>query len=161
MMNKFFILFGESGSGKSAIAEKLQTKRLLTRKECQGHNIMVTKAISHTSRKPRKGEVDGKDYYFVTKEQMEDMYEKGMLIDFKEYNGNYYGLSKNEYRNKDFAIMEPDGIFDLILKGYDVFPIYIMTNKITREERMKKEEIPINLLENESCLIDHVFLMKE
>ena len=49
-------------------------------------------SISATTRKPREGEVNGREYYFHTREEFEHMIEQCELIEWAEYVGNYYGL---------------------------------------------------------------------
>ncbi|XP_074101620.1 membrane palmitoylated protein 7-like protein metro isoform X2 [Cotesia typhae] len=49
--------------------------------------------VPYTSRPPRPGEVDGKEYFFVTREQMEQDIESGKFIEYGEYKGNLYGTS--------------------------------------------------------------------
>ena len=56
-------------------------------------------SISATTRKPRDGEEDGREYFFKTVGQFEDMIEKGQLIEYAKYVGNYYGTPK-EYVEK-------------------------------------------------------------
>ena len=51
-------------------------------------------SVSATTRTPRPGEIDGKDYLFVTKERFEEMIEKGELIEHATFNNNYYGTPK-------------------------------------------------------------------
>lgn len=51
-------------------------------------------SVSATTRAPREGEINGKNYFFVTKEKFEDMIKKGELIEYASYNGNYYGTPK-------------------------------------------------------------------
>ena len=48
-----------------------------------------------TTRAPRSGETDGVDYYFVTREEFEKRIAEDRLIEFAEYNGNYYGTPKD------------------------------------------------------------------
>ena len=48
-------------------------------------------SVSATTRSPRPGEVDGKDYFFVTREHFQEMIERGEMLDYAEYCGNYYG----------------------------------------------------------------------
>ncbi|XP_035739880.1 MAGUK p55 subfamily member 7-like isoform X4 [Vespa mandarinia] len=49
--------------------------------------------VPYTSRPPRPGEIDGKEYYFVTREKMEEDIDTGKFIEFGEYKGNLYGTS--------------------------------------------------------------------
>ncbi len=51
-------------------------------------------SVSHTTRKPRPGEVDGKDYYFVDKEDMIKAIENDEFLESAQFSGNYYGTSK-------------------------------------------------------------------
>jgi guanylate kinase len=55
-----------------------------------------TFSVSHTTRKPRVGEVDGINYHFIEKEQFQKMIEENQFIEFNKYSENYYGTSKNE-----------------------------------------------------------------
>lgn len=80
----FLLIFsGPSGSGKDTILHKIMEK-----------DERVVVSVSMTTRAPRTGEVDGKDYYFVTKEQFEENIEKGEMLEWAVYNGNYYGTPK-------------------------------------------------------------------
>lgn len=83
-LNRPIVICGPSGSGKSTLL-----KRLL--KEHQS-NFAFT--VSHTTRKPRKGEQDGREYYFITQDQMKTMIENKEFVEYTEFSGNYYGTSK-------------------------------------------------------------------
>lgn len=78
------VVSGFAGSGKGTI-----TKELIKRYD----NYKFS--VSATTRNPRPGEVDGKDYFFVSREQFENMIEKGELLEYTEYVGNYYGTPKS------------------------------------------------------------------
>lgn len=90
-----FVLSAPSGAGKSTVAEKVLevTPRL-------------SRSISHTTRPIRKGEVDGVDYHFVTRDAFEGMVERGEFIEWAEVHGNLYGTA---YSNID----------DIVLKRHD------------------------------------------
>jgi len=77
------VLTGPSGVGKSTVA-----RELLNRKSNLGYSVSVT------TRKIRKGEVDGEDYFFVSRESFEDLIEKGELVEWAEVYGEYYGTPK-------------------------------------------------------------------
>lgn len=80
------VLSGPSGAGKGTICNELL-------KQVDTLNL----SISMTTRSPRGNEVDGKDYYFVTKEQFEEDIAKGNFLEYaKVYNDNYYGTPKNK-----------------------------------------------------------------
>ncbi len=75
------VLSGPSGVGKGTVRKALF--------ESEGHNF--TYSISMTTRQPRKGEIDGEDYYFVTREEFEKRIEEGKFLEYAEFVGNYYG----------------------------------------------------------------------
>ena len=57
-------------------------------------------SVSATTRKPRKGEVDGKSYHFTTRKEFEEMVSNDEFLEFAEYAGEYYGTLKKEvYKN--------------------------------------------------------------
>ena len=83
-MNKgiLVVISGFSGAGKGTIMKEL-VKRY-------DYHL----SISATTRKARTGEVHGKDYYFHTREEFQQMIEQSELIEWAEYVGNYYGTPK-------------------------------------------------------------------
>ena len=82
MKGKLFIVSGPSGSGKSTVT-KLVKDRL---------NIPLS--ISATTRQPRDGEIDGKDYFFLTKEIFEQKIKNDEFYEYANVHGNYYGTLK-------------------------------------------------------------------
>ena len=76
------VVSGFSGAGKGTIIKELRKK------------YDYELSISATTRKPRKGDVDGVDYFFKTREEFEQMIEENKLIEWAEYVGNYYGTPK-------------------------------------------------------------------
>lgn len=79
-----FVVSGSSGSGKGTVLGKL---------------LKISKkfvySVSATTRKPRKGEKDGVNYFFVTKEQFETSIKNGEMLEYAEYCGNFYGTFKS------------------------------------------------------------------
>ena len=87
---KLLILSGFSGVGKGTIIQQLLTE----------YPEKYVVAVSATTRKPRKGEVDGKSYHFKKREEFEDLINKNEFLEFAEYAGEYYGTLKKEvYKN--------------------------------------------------------------
>ena len=76
------IISGFSGAGKGTLIKALLKK----------YDYEVS--ISATTRLPREGEMNGKDYFFLTREEFESMIEHSQLIEWAEYVGNYYGTPK-------------------------------------------------------------------
>lgn len=86
---QLIIVSGPSGCGKDTIVKEV----LRTNKD-------TWLSISCTSRSPRPGEIDGKDYYFLTKEEFIDKIDQGNFLEFAEYAGNYYGTPKDVIESK-------------------------------------------------------------
>ncbi|WNE40772.1 MAG: Guanylate kinase [Mycoplasmataceae bacterium] len=77
------IISGGSGTGKSSIVD------ILNKEED------FEKIITSTTRQPRIGEVNKKDYYFVSKELFKQEIDKGNFLEHTIYDGNYYGIHGN------------------------------------------------------------------
>lgn len=74
------VFSGPSGVGKGTVRAKIFESE---------NNFEYS--VSMTTRKQRPGEVDGKDYYFRTREEFEEMIRNGQMLEYAEYVGNYYG----------------------------------------------------------------------
>ena len=79
---QMLVVSGPSGSGKSTLC-----KRLL-------EDPRVHFSISATTRKPRPGEVDGRDYHFVSPERFRGLIREGAFIEHAEVHGNMYGTPR-------------------------------------------------------------------
>lgn len=77
------VLSGPSGTGKSTLLKRLFA----------AHPSRFGFSISHTTRQPRAGEQDGKDYNFVDRETFKAGVEKGEFIEWAEFSGNLYGTT--------------------------------------------------------------------
>ncbi|KAM9308661.1 guanylate kinase [Gastrophryne carolinensis] len=113
------VMSGPSGAGKSTLL-----KRLL--KDYEG---MFGFSVSHTTRQPRPGETNGKDYHFVSREEMQRGIENGEFIEHAVFSGNLYGTSKAavqavQAQNK-ICILDIDMQGVKNIKKTDLNPIYI------------------------------------
>ncbi|XP_036367953.1 guanylate kinase isoform X4 [Octopus sinensis] len=81
---KTIVISGPSGAGKSTLLHLLM----------KDYPTSFAFSVSHTTRKPRPGEVDGKDYHFVTHKEFEEMIQKKKFLENAMFSGNYYGTSK-------------------------------------------------------------------
>jgi len=104
-MNKKSIIItvtGPSGSGKSHLEANL----------CQG---MLHKAVSFTTRLPRPGEVNGKDYNFIGKEELQTLLSGGEVVEYVEFSGNNYGLLRSDIVGEKpvVAVVEPNGLIQI------------------------------------------------
>jgi len=84
-MSKVFVITGPSGVGKGTLIS-----RLLER--VPGLEL----SISATTREPREGEVDGRDYHFLTAEEFDHRIEAEDFLEFATYSGNRYGTLRSE-----------------------------------------------------------------
>lgn len=119
------VLVGASASGKTDIAKILISD--------YGFKKMVTT----TSRKPRKGEVNGIDYNFISKKVFENRMSKGKFLETVVYDNNYYGTPVKGATKEKVLIVEPEGcnsIYDHEIK--DTVIILLETDEETRKERM-------------------------
>lgn len=89
MRNVLFVLSGPSGVGKGTIA-KLLVKR----------NPNISLSISCTTRMPRKGEIDGKDYFFISKNQFEEKISQDGFLEYSNHFENFYGTPKSYVLDK-------------------------------------------------------------
>src|ERR1017187_4239432 len=83
MKNKglIFVISAPSGTGKTTVMNQF----LL------GHKKDFTVSVSVTTRQPRKGEVDGRDYYFFTKDKFREYIKKGKFLEYAPVLDNFYG----------------------------------------------------------------------
>lgn len=128
-MKKILLLVGPSGSGKSTIEKLLLAK---------GFN----KVVSHTTRDMRNNEINGEDYFFVTKEQF--LSEKDNFIEKIEFGGNYYGVHSSEILLKNgmdtVIVVEPNGAEQIMKWGVtnnvQVLIAYLDISKKSQIQRM-------------------------
>ena len=84
MSGQIFVISGPAGAGKSSLSK-------LLRASFPGLGY----SVSHTTRPPRAGEVHGKDYYFISREEFTVKVERGDMLEHVEVFNNLYGTSKD------------------------------------------------------------------
>ncbi|KAM8745988.1 guanylate kinase 1b [Acanthopagrus latus] len=113
------VLSGPSGAGKSTLLKRLMKE----------HEGVFGFSVSHTTRNPRPGEENGKDYHFTTREAMQEGIDNGDFIENAEFSGNMYGTSKAAI--EDVRAQNLICILDVDIQGVrriketDLNPIYI------------------------------------
>ena len=137
MNNRKAILFSApSGSGKTTIIKHLSE-----------HYSCFEFSISATSRKPREGENDGVDYYFISHEEFKKKVENDEFLEWEEvYNGICYGTLKTEieriWEKGNIIVFDVDVNGGKRIKKYfgeDVLSIFVMPPSIeVLEERLRK-----------------------
>ncbi|XP_058035970.1 guanylate kinase [Ahaetulla prasina] len=136
------VLSGPSGAGKSTLLKKL----------LRDYDNVFGFSVSHTTRQPRPGEVNGKDYHFVTREEMQKEVEAGEFVEHAEFSGNIYGTSKAAIQavqaQNQICILDIDLQGVRNIKKTDLNPIYIsvqvpsieILEKRLRERQTETEE---------------------
>ncbi|HEX3552209.1 MAG TPA: guanylate kinase [Thermoanaerobaculia bacterium] len=97
---ELFILSAPSGTGKTTLIQSLMAGGL------NGFGGLAF-SVSHTTRQPRPGEMDGKDYHFVDQATFQSMIAAGAFLEWAQVHDNYYGTSRDE-------------VFPRLEKGIDV-----------------------------------------
>ena len=121
-MSKKIIIVGPGGSGKDYL------RRIMV-----GRGF--TYGVSHTSRPPREGEEEGKDYYFRDIKFFED--NQDMFLELQTFNGWKYGISKKEFEEKDIFILSPAGLRSISKEIREKsFVIYVNPGSEIRLERL-------------------------
>lgn len=139
------VLSGPSGSGKNTVCD--MAKEVMPN---------IWESVSMTSRKPRKGEVDGKDYYFVSEEEFEKNIEEGKMLEHAKFAGNYYGTPRESVQKQLDAgrdvllVIEIQGALQIkekIPQALFVFLLPPSMKELKRRLRMRKTETEEKLME--------------
>lgn len=88
-LNNLFVVFGPSGAGKTSLVKALVE---------QEEDVVCT--VSCTTRAPRPGEEDGKDYIFLDKADFQARVERGEFLEHAEVFGNFYGTSADQVKKQ-------------------------------------------------------------
>ncbi|MBQ1512109.1 MAG: guanylate kinase [Erysipelotrichaceae bacterium] len=122
MKKGLLIVFsGPSGVGKGTILKELQ----------KDERLKLVYSVSMTTRKPREGEVDGVNYFFVTKKRFKEAIKNNELLEYAEYVRNYYGTPRffvEEQRKKGNNVIleiEIQGAKQIIAKEKDLVSVFI------------------------------------
>lgn len=126
---KLFVVSGPSGVGKDTIVQEYLKKN-------EGHL-----SISATTRNPRNGEKNGKDYYFLTEDEFKNWIKQDNFLEYAIYNNNYYGTPKSKIEEDlengidVFLIIEVQGAFQIKDKLKNAVLIFIMPPSIEELEK--------------------------
>lgn len=131
MRGKLFILSGPSGVGKGTIREEIM----------KDNSLNLAYSISMTTRKPREGEIDGVQYYFVDEDTFKKNIEEDQFLEYARFVGNYYGTPKkvvddilNSGKNLLLEI-EVQGAKQVMSKCKDAVTIFMVPPSIEELEK--------------------------
>ena len=142
------ILSSPSGAGKTTLVKEISKR----------NNFQIS--ISHTTRKPRSNETDGKDYYFVSESEFKQLIDEDRFLEYAKVFKHYYGSSKNvvfkKLNNGENVIFDIDwqGTQQIINQklNYKIFSIFILPpsrdelynrllNRDKNDEKIAKERM--------------------
>ena len=142
------ILSSPSGAGKTTLVKEISKK----------NNFQIS--ISHTTRKPRSNEIEGKDYYFVSDSEFKNLIDENKFLEYAKVFQNYYGSSKDvvlkKLNNAENVIFDIDwqGTQQIINQklNYKIFSIFILPpsrdelynrllNRDKNDEKIAKERM--------------------
>ena len=135
MKHRLYIISGPSGVGKGTLV-----KLLLKEDES------LALSVSCTTRKPREGEKDGVDYFFLTKEEFLKRVEEDGFLEYDEHFSNYYGTPKSfvrEQMKSKSVILEIDVVGALNVKnrcGEEFSPVLILVIPPDEETLIRRLE---------------------
>ena len=130
---KLVIVTGSAGSGKGVVLKEL-------------FNMAEYKfSVSATTRKPRVGEADGVDYYFLTREDFLSKVANGDMLEYVEYSGNFYGTPREPIEkmiSEGYSVVleiEVKGALNVKAKFPDAVLIFLATPTYAELERRLRE----------------------
>lgn len=125
------VISGPSGVGKGTVIKEF----------IDDPKLNLSYSVSMTTREKREGEVDGVNYYFVTKEEFQKAIENGELLEWAEFVGNFYGtplkaVNKLREEGKNVILeIEVEGCRQVREKCPDALSIYIIPPSMEELER--------------------------
>ena len=145
MSGILYIISAPSGSGKSTLVNEL-------RKFVPGLGF----SISYTTRPPRGSEQNGREYHFISRQQFEEMIDKGEFLEHAEVFGNYYGTAKSvleeaRRRGNDVLLdIDVQGERQVKQKMPDAVSIFVLPPSRTElESRLRKRSMSENVRSEE------------
>lgn len=124
------VFSGPSGSGKGTVLAQYLKE-----------HSEAAFSVSATTRKPRPGETDGVDYHFVSRERFLEMIQSGEILEYTQYNGNYYGSPAGPIRReldagRDVILeIEVDGAAQVREKFPEALLIFVLPPSFAELER--------------------------
>lgn len=139
-MSKLYVIMGKSCSGKDTVFKKIM----------ESDQLNIKSVVGYTTRPIRQGEVDGEEYFFKDRDFLEEVKERGTLIESRDYNTVHGIWSYFTMDDGQINFDGPDLLYIGTLESYvdirdyygfaNVVPIYIEVSSETRLARAKQRE---------------------
>lgn len=131
--NKYqlLVLYGKSGVGKDTILNET----------IEANPNIFHRVVSCTTRPPRDGEVHGKDYYFLTTEEMlDEAIIPNNLLEISKFNHWYYGITLSSLvpDKINIAVLNPEGIANLQKNHTDKLDVYLVEVIVADDVRLRR-----------------------
>jgi guanylate kinase len=143
-MSLVFIISAPSGSGKSTLVNEIRISV-----------PMLEFSVSYTTRKPRGSEQNGREYYYIEREEFEEMIRNDAFLEHAEVFGNYYGTAKRflaeaEVRGHDLLLdIDVQGAGQLQQKLPEAISIFILPPSMQELEKRLRRRSTVDQVPNE------------
>jgi guanylate kinase len=131
-----FVLSAPAGTGKTTLVEMLEEEF-----------FCIEKNVTYTTREKRPGEIEGKSYYFISKEEFEKKIEGGAFLEYEKVFDHYYGIEEKKIsdqlkQNKHvILVIDTQGVKTLLTKNIPFISIFISPPSAEElERRLKKRK---------------------
>jgi len=129
------ILVGPGASGKDFMRKRLEERGM-------------TYAVSYTTRPPRPGEINGKDYFFLSQAECQAMKDEDEFYEIIDFNGWSYGTTLKQFYRDDVFIMTPSGLSHLSAEDRaKSFVIFFDIDEEIRKSRLSERIMPGHTVE--------------
>jgi len=129
-MDGRIILVGKAAAGKDFLRKTLE-------------GLGFKYAVSYTTRPPRSGEVNGKDYIFISEDESSRMVDSGEFYEYVTFNGWLYGTTNEQFHRDDIFIMTPKGLSHVNDQDrIQSFVIFLDIEDEVRKKRLLERDMP-------------------
>lgn len=134
----------------------MHNRIIIVAKAASGKNFLMNKfasrgfkpSVSITTRPPRPGEVNGREYQFITEKVAQKMIKNGEFYEYVRFNNWIYGTTKKQFQEDDVFIMTPSGLSKVKqLDRATCFVIYLDVSQEVRRQRLMQRLMPGDTLE--------------